>query len=157
MTKPREYFSGLDLLLLDLLQGLRNEDGIGDLRRKLKALPAVLEEYISHITSTLDKFYLKQACYLFKLAMTASPKPSLMTYSFLNEEDPDYAIKAQVTPLTKTYLHARCKSAERRLNSRCKGLLEVHNLENESLYFSGETDFLYREVSDFLYTGVLSH
>ena len=79
-----------------------------------------------------------------------------MTYSFLNEEDPDYAIKAQVTPLTETYLNARCKSAERWLNSRCKGLLEVHHRENESLYFSGEVDFLHRTVRDFLCTGVLS-
>ena len=81
-------------MVLDLLQGLRNEDGIGDLRRKLKALPAVLEEYFSHMMSSLDKFYLNQACYLLKMAITASPKPSLMTYSFLKEKNPDYAIKA---------------------------------------------------------------
>ena len=157
VDKAQGVFLWVRLMVLDLLHGLRNQDGIEDLRRKLKALPAVLEEYFSHMMSTLDKSYLNQACYLFKMAKTASSKPSLMTCSFLNEEDPDYAIKALVTPLTEMDLHARCKSAERRLNSRCKGQLEVHHLENESLYFSGEVDFLHRSVKDFLCTGVLSH
>ena len=42
------------------------------------------------------------------------------------------------------------------MNSRCKRLLEVHHLENESLYFSREVDFIHRTVRDFLYTGFLS-
>ena len=41
------------------------------------------------------------------------------------------------------------------MNSRCKRLLEVHHLENESLYFSREVDIIHRTVIDFLYTGVL--
>ena len=94
VDKAQGVFLWVRLVVLDLLQSLRNEDGISDLRRRLKTLPADLEEYFSHMMTTLAKFYLKQACYLFKVAITVSPKPSLMTYSFLNEEDPDYAIKA---------------------------------------------------------------
>ena len=94
VDKAQGVFLSVRLVVLDLLRGLRIKDGIGDLRRRLKALPAVLEEYFSHMMSTLDKFYLKKAFYLFKVAVTVSPKPSLLTYSFLNEEDPNYAIKA---------------------------------------------------------------
>ena len=81
----------------------------------------------------------------------------MLTHSFLNEGYPNYAIKALVTPITERDLHIRFKPAGLRLNSRCKGLLEVHHLEYGSLFFRGEVDFLYRKVSDFLYTGVLSH
>lgn len=59
VDKAHGVFLWVRLVILDLLQGLRNEEGIGDLRRKLKALPAVPEEYFSHMMSTLDKFYLK--------------------------------------------------------------------------------------------------
>lgn len=83
---------------MDLLQGLRNEDRIWDLRRRLEAMPADLGEYFAQMMSTLDKFYLEQAFQLFQVAVAASHEISLMTYSFLHEEDPDYAINAPVAP-----------------------------------------------------------
>ena len=40
------------------LEGLRNEDGIKDLRRRLDLMPADFEKYFTHIFSTLEPFYL---------------------------------------------------------------------------------------------------
>ena len=73
--------------------------------------------------STTDKFYLEQAFQLFQVTVAASHEISLMTYSFLHEEDLDYAINAPVAPTTETEVHARYESRKRRLHTRCKGLL----------------------------------
>lgn len=143
------------LVVMDLLQGLRNEDRLGDLRRRLEAMPVDLEEYFAQMMSTLDKFYLEQAFQLFQVAVAASHEISLMTFSFLHEEDPDYAINAPVAPITKTEVHARYESTKRRLNSRCMGLLEVHDSTNEALLLSPTVGFLHRTVRDFLRTNVL--
>ena len=51
-------------------------------------MAADLEEYFAQMMSNRDKIYLEQAFH----------EISLMTYSFLHEEDPDYAIDAPVTP-----------------------------------------------------------
>ena len=48
--------------------------------------------------SNLDKIYLEQAFQLFQVIVAAFHEISLMTYSFLHEEDPDYAINAPVAP-----------------------------------------------------------
>ena len=155
VDKAQGVFLWVRLVVMDLLQGLRNEDQLGDLRRRLEAMPADPEEYFAQMMSTPDKCYLEQAFQLLQVAVAASHEVSLMTYSFLHEEDPDYAINAPVAPTTKTEVHARYVSTKRRLNSRCKGLLEVHYSTNEAPFSSPSVGFLHRSVRDFLRTNVL--
>ena len=78
-----------------------------------------------------------------------------MTYSFLHEEDPDYAISAPVAPTTETEFHTEYESRKRRLNSRCKRLLKVHCLTNEAPFSSPSVGFLHRIVRDFLCTNAI--
>ena len=137
------------------MQGLRNEDGLHDLRGRLELIPADLEQYVAQMMSTLDSSYLEQAAQLFQVALHTDQAASLLTYSFLHEEDSDYAIKLKVEPLKTAEVCDRFISMERRLNSRCKGLLEVHDRKSEDLSSSRGVGFLHRTVRNFFRTSIL--
>ena len=105
--------------------------------------------------STLDSFYLEQAAQLFKVALHTDQVASLLTYSFFHEEDSDYTIKLKVETLKTAEVCDHAIFMERRLNSRCKGLFEVHDRKGEDLSFSRGVGFLHRTVRDFLRTNIL--
>ena len=155
VEKAEAVFLWVFFVIRDLMQGLRNEDGLRDLRRRLELIPADLEQHFAQMMSTLDSFYLEQVAQLFQVALHTDLAASLLTYSFLHEEDLDYAIKLKVEPLKTAEVCDRFISMERRLNSRCKGLLEVHDRKSEDLSFSRGVGFLHRTVRDFLRTNIL--
>lgn len=112
------------LVVRSLMDGLTNADGISDLTKRLEQLPNDLEQYFSHILTNLDPFYLQQATQLFRFTLEAGEPLSVLTYSFLDEEDPDFALKREISPMSEQEESLRCETVERRLNSRCKGLIE---------------------------------
>jgi len=150
--KTRECSFGFISSFEYLLQGLRNEDDIEDLQRRLRLIPADYEEYFTYTMNMLDRFYLEQATQLFEVAMCAHKGLSLMTYAFIHEVDPYFAVKAKVEPLSVPEIYERFKVMERRLNYRCKGMLEVHHIPNTHIYFSRRVGFLHRTVGDYLQT-----
>ena len=115
------------------LEGLRNEDGIKDLRRRLDLMPADFEKYFTNIFSTLEPFYLEQAMQLFEIALSAEGTRSLMEYSNVFEDDlVAHALKLEITVMSGSEIARRNEMATRRLNNRCKGLLEVFEIPGES-------------------------
>ena len=84
----------------------------------------------------------------------------LLTFSFLDEEDQDTILYSTIKPFKVEMVMSRCEEAERRIASRCKGLLEVYHKEatNSNLadYQDGKVQkvrhvgFLHRTVKDFL-------
>lgn len=155
VDKASGVFLWVYLVVRSLLEGLRNGDGVGDLQRRLNLIPADLEEYLAHIINNLEPFYLEQATQLFEVALKAHKPLSLLSYSFLHEDDPDFAIEAKVKPWTQTQIDHRLATAKRRLNSRCKGLLDVYkptNYQGEADHRPDIVDFLHRTVRDFLLT-----
>lgn len=144
------------------MDGLTNADRISDLQRRLKELQIDLEQYFLHILTSPDSFYLHQASQLFKLALEARNLLSVLTFSYLDEDDPDFALKREIKSISEEEEASRCETIERRLNSRCKGLLESHRRQSCDEYsnpdsvaaerISYEVDFLYRTVRDFFNT-----
>ncbi|ODH49869.1 hypothetical protein GX48_03958 [Paracoccidioides brasiliensis] len=162
VNKASGVFLWVYLVVRSLMDGLTNADRMDDLQRRLDQLPADLEQFFSHILTSLDSFYLKQASQLFRLALEA-PKPlAVLTFSYLDESDPDFAIKGPIKAMSIEEETIRCEEIERRLNSRCKGLLESRRRRSCDEYsntegvvaevVSYEVDFLHRTVRDFLRT-----
>ncbi len=145
-------FLWVHLVVKYLFQGLQNEDDIEDLQKRLRLIPADYEEYFTYTMNMLDRFYLEQATQLFEVAMCAHKGLSLMTCTFIHEADPDFAVKAKVEPLSVPEIYERFKVMERRLNYRCKGMLEVHHIPNTHIYFSRRVGFLHRTAGDYLQT-----
>jgi len=155
--KAKGVFLWVFLVVRSLLVGLRNEDGMRDLQRRLDQIPADLEDYYEQMLGTLEPFYFAQALQLFQVALNAQRQLDLLTYSYMLEDDPDYALNVETKPLTKREVSERYESMRRRLNSRCKGLLEsyIPTVSNNWEHFASTlpnatVDFLHRTVRDFM-------
>ena len=166
VIKASGVFLWVYLVVKSLMEGLTNADRISDLQRRLDKLPADLEQYFLHILTSLDPFYLHQASQLFRLALEARKPLSILTFSYLDEDDPDFALKRDIRPISPEEEAARCETIDRRLNSRCRGLLEsrprtscdeysnIDGIVGEQVLH--EVDFLHRTVRDFLTTPTVS-
>ena len=117
-------FLWVSLVVHSLLAGLVNGDRVSDLQRRLALLPPDLENLYEKMLNSLDPFYLEHASQIFQHVRAAEEPPSLLCLSFADEE-PDFVLKMKVQPLLEDEKFSRADIMRRRLNSRCKGLLEV--------------------------------
>lgn len=147
--KASGVFLWVKLVVKSLLAGLTFDDRISDLQRRLDALPVDLEKLYVAILDNLDPFYHEHASQYFKLMMAARDPPSALVFSFADEEDPEFVLKQSVKPLTDDEIEMRVTTTRRRLNSRCKGLLEL-GPENR-------VQFLHRSVKDYLDSQDIQH
>ena len=148
VNKAAGVFLWVYLVVLSLLQGLRNGDRIRDLRRRLDMIPADLSQYFRQMMTTLEPFYLKEAIELFDVAL--KDDHLLLTYSYIHEEDSDLANTASVETTSEAEIEERLETTTRRINSRCKGLLEVYQINDGMTYFDNNVGFLHRTVKEFL-------
>ena len=158
--KAQGVFLWVRLVVRSLLTGLRNADRVSDLQKRLRDFPETLEKFFSHMIASIEPVYREQTAQAFKYALEAGVPLSLMTYSFLDEEYLDDVVTAPLNPLTSQEILSRQDDMRRRLNGRCKGLLEVDNISKywrkDNLYvdqFRGSmVVFHHRTVRDFLHT-----
>ena len=122
--KSSGVFLWVNLVVHSLLAGLVNGDRVSDLQRRLDFLPPDLENLYEKMLNSLDPFYLEHASQIFQHVRAASEPPSLLCLSFADEE-PEFVLKMKVRPLPGDEEFSRADTMRRRLNSRCKGLLEV--------------------------------
>ena len=123
--KSAGVFLWVALVVRSLLAGLVNGDRVSDLQRRLAFLPPDLENLYEKMLNSLDSFYLKHASQIFQNVRAAAEPPSLLCLSFADEEEPDFMTNMKVQPLSEDEKFSRADIMRRRLNSRCKGLLEV--------------------------------
>ena len=157
VEKADGVFLWVHLVVRDLLECLENGDGVQDLRRKLDAMPPDLYGFFNSMLDRLEDFYFEQAYRLFKVAVTAGNPLSLLTYSYVLEGDDFDPISTGVDFMTKSQLSSRCKVMESRLNSRCRGLLEVKASSLRDVNILDQVDFLHRTVRDFFESGTLEN
>jgi hypothetical protein len=162
--KSAGVFLWVTLVVASLLSGITNGDRIVDLQQRLLALPSDLEQLFSKILSSIDPLYKSHACRLFMLvriwntfnsgAMEATtflsqrdtPLTLLQLY-FADLEDVRSALNYPVQVWTNEEKQSKLERMRRRVNSRCKGLLESSSLLN------GEeitVQYLHRTVKDFI-------
>ena len=163
IEKAQGVFLWVILVVRSLLTGLRNADRVCDLQRRLQDFPETLEKFFSHMIVSIEPVYRDQTAQAFRYALEANKPLSLMTYSFLDEEDLDAVVTAPLNPLTSQEILPRQDDMRRRLNGRCKGLLEVVSISSDPLFIEPESlyvhqycapkvVFLHRTVRDFLQT-----
>ena len=160
VEKAQGVFLWVILVVRSLLRGLRNADRVSDLQKRLRGFPETLEKFFSLMIASIEPVYREQTAQAFKYALEAEEarEPlSLMTYSFLDEEDLDDVVTAPLNALTSQEILLRHDDMRRRLNGRCKGLLEVAKSQESRFLYSDrfynlEVVFLHRTVRDFLHT-----
>jgi hypothetical protein len=145
--KASGVFLWVRLVVLSLLEGLRDGDRITDLQSRLLLLPSDLEDLFLKILDRLNPFYFEQASKLFQLIRAAGEPLSLLDLSFA-EEGHEKAMAAEVNAMSLEEAKFRAETMRRRLNSRCKGLLEAPNLKSAG--HLAQVQYLHRTVRDFL-------
>ncbi|KAG7008308.1 hypothetical protein G7Y79_00006g019280 [Physcia stellaris] len=130
VEKASGVFLWVTLVTRSLLDGLRHADRISDLQRRLREFPETLEKYFKHIVFSIDGVYrgptAESFTYVLEAANLSAEPISLLTFSFLDEDDLDGCITTTKTkPLRIEDISIREEDMRRRLNGRCKGLLEV--------------------------------
>ncbi|KAF4545181.1 Small s protein [Lasiodiplodia theobromae] len=168
VSRANGVFLWVHLVVHSLLDGLRNEDRLSDLERRLQLLPTSLEGYFQHMWESLGGAYQRQAAETFSIKLAAERPLTLMTFSMLDEEEDNFAVKWETHPMTHEELFHRHEVMKKRLNARCKDLLEIkpawkddqvfpargrRSLDNEANareFFKYRVEFLHRTVIDFL-------
>jgi len=146
-SKAHGVFLWVRLVVDSLLGGLRDGDSIEDLMKSLLELPSDLEDLFWKILRSVSVPYRKQASYLFQLIQAASTPPSLLTLLF-TEKDFQSVMEAEVKEISIDERSFRAETIRRRLNSRCRGLLEAPEFDLQGS--EAKVQYLHRTVKDFL-------
>jgi len=134
------------LVVRALRDGLTNEDTLGDLWKRLDNIPNDLEQFFKLILNSVEPFYYEKMAETLLIAVAGNEPLHMAVYSFhdLSYEDKNYVFNQKVEPWEEDKFTAFTQPFSRRLNSRCKGMLEPNVLDR--------VEFLHRTVSDFLRT-----
>ena len=152
VTKSQGVFLWVFLVARSLSHGLTNGDSLSILQTRLRRLPSDLETYFLHILRQVDGIYRQSTARTFKEALQAVEPMPLLTYSFLDEEDPDFAVTLKHREVDKNDMKARNEKMSRRINGRSKGLLEICRGYPWPEILGDKVEFLHRTVRDFLLT-----
>lgn len=131
------------LVVRSLRRGLTNSDTIPELLERLRILPTELEVYFRHMLDSVEKVYHKQAARIFLMCLAHPRILEVEGVSYFDETDPNFALAAEIRPLTFAEAERKRKRTSTRVNARCTDLLEV---------YEGQFFFLHRTVHDFLET-----
>jgi hypothetical protein len=140
------------LVVLQLLDGIQNADRMSDLQRRLDRLPKDLRSLFSHMLNTVEEVYHEQQAQMLLVVCQAHGCLSPFGLSFLDEEDPDFAIKCPVEDLPFDAVERRSNDMRKRIVARCKLLLEINRggLPTELGVLGNNVVFLHRTVRDYL-------
>ena len=138
--KAQGVFLWVFLVTKLLREGLTNYDTFRELQKRLDSFPSDLEPFFMQIVKSVPEFYRERMAESLKIAL-ADPEPlDALIYSFHDMEDFNF-------PTADTFNSHR-EHVAKRLNGRCRGLLEMN--------FMGQIGFLHRTVADFLRTREMS-
>ncbi|KAF2476737.1 uncharacterized protein BDR25DRAFT_339639 [Lindgomyces ingoldianus] len=152
IEKAQGVFLWVFLVVRSLLEGLSNGDTLSLLQERLRRIPTDLRDFFKYMLDSLDPIYNQHVAHFFLAALDSDPLP-LMMYAYFEEEfdDPNYVFELNNTQMETYDIIPRHKQTERRLNGRCKGLLEANREEGVD-FFRYSVGFLHRTVRDFFLT-----
>jgi len=184
ISRAEGVFLWACLVVRDILQGLRDGDSLEELRRKLYRIPTDLNDYFMSIIESVEPCYRREASALLQLALHDEEEFAsiyslrLVDTLFIAERYENFAVRPEFNVYYLNVKDERAvrflyNSALRKLNSRCKGLLECVNgdmmqsstdihaqtrgIQTPTEYtnwptrlFESNVEFLHRSLRDFL-------
>ncbi|RGP69062.1 vegetative incompatibility het-e-1 [Fusarium longipes] len=155
VKKSSGVFLWVTIVVASLLAGIGAGDRVEDLQKRLDRLPAEIKDLYERILENIDSGYRKHTAQLLKLMMAFKTRPSPLLFWYADEIDfMGRTIKEDPTTITRQESLERVEDIRRRLNSRCKGLLEIHQntttTDQFSSHFGGTVDYLHKTVYEFV-------
>ena len=136
----------------NLLRGLRNDDNLSDLHRRLQSFPTTLTAYFQHMFDSIDDFYREETSEILLICLEGIQPLSLLALWFYEQErlTPEYAMRVKRGALSRADVVAIYEAIHKRINARGQDLLviEVDATNLEQLMYT--VRFLHRTVKDFL-------
>lgn len=144
VQRAQGVFLWVVLVVRQLREGLTNCDTSKDLWRRLDRIPDGLTMFFRLIIESVEDFYLQNMAESLLIAAAGQGPLHSAIYMLHDRCDanPNYAIEEPLIPWTDGQLANEVRLCPMRLNSRCKGLLEVDAFDR--------VNFLHRTVRDFL-------
>ncbi|KAI0100085.1 hypothetical protein GGR51DRAFT_378842 [Nemania sp. FL0031] len=148
--RARGVFLWVFLVTKQLREGMTNRDSFSDLRRRLESFPVELDAFFKLILESVEDFYHDKMATSLEITMAATTPLDFHFYEFhdMDYEDNGYVVKLPLSPFSPEQSIRIQDQVVWRLNSRCRGLLEVD--ANNCI------NFLHRTVKDFLRTSGMS-
>lgn len=163
-------FLWVRLVVRDLLKSVRDGSQPKSLIQKLRDMPPDLDSYFKRMINEIEPAYRKDASTILQVALcnldfevpgpdngrTLQPGPQLLLLQldYLDEEgSPNFAAETSFLPIRyddSDDIKDRINMLDRRLASRCMGLLETSLPADASSQWQTKLEFLHRTVKDFL-------
>lgn len=148
VDKASGVFLWVRLVVHELLRAARDGATLPELVEKAHQLPRDLDSYFARFIDSIPQEYRKEASQLFQIALhnedsfTALHGLRLLDLSYLGTfqrsapSRGDYNA-ATFDPSNVAELESRLETTARRINSRCRGLIECHYMAGNTEHFVG--------------------
>ena len=148
-------FLWASLVVKSLVEALTNNDGLPDIRKRLRDLPSELEGLYSTMLGSINPpLYREQASRLLQLVYQSPSPLSPAELSYADDEDQSLVFKLKMGPNSIVEIERRAKTMVPRLTSRCAGLLEVQfqdpRSQKTNFWPFDEVQYLHRTVREYL-------
>ncbi|KAK8024528.1 hypothetical protein PG993_012594 [Apiospora rasikravindrae] len=130
------------LVVREVLEEARDGASIAELIETVDKVPNDLDTYFSRIMGSIEPKHKVESSIMFQIALQKEDGFStgnalrLLDLSFLEERHTDFALRPRYNSakcdLSNAGFRIRLDTASRRVNSRCKGLLEIQYIEGET-------------------------
>ncbi|KAJ4127054.1 hypothetical protein NW768_008676 [Fusarium equiseti] len=156
VEKSSGVFLWVTIVVASLLAGIQAGDRVEDLQERLAQLPEEIEDLYARILESVDSRYHEHTAQLLQLMSAFKSPPSPLLFWYADEVDfMDRALEEDSRTVLREEVLNRVEDVRRRLNSRCKGLLEIHEATAASSYplgphFGGHVDYLHKTVYEFI-------
>lgn len=153
----RGVFLWVFLAVESLLRGLRNDDRISELRRRLERTPKRLHDMFKRMLDSVEEVYQEQAAKVLQIALHAKRPLYVALYSLVDNDDSETSLEKLALD-HKEWSEEECirtsKIGERRIKIRCPDLIKVSGVADEmktaQKMRGHRVEFLHRTVRDFL-------
>jgi len=156
VKKSSGVFLWVTIVVTSLLAGIQAGDRVEDLQERLDQLPEEIEDLYKRILEDVDWRYREHTAQLLQLMSAFKTPPSPLLFWYADEVNfMDRAIKENSRTVLREEALDRVEDIRRRLKSRCKGLLEIHEATAASSHpfdphFGGHVDYLHKTVYEFI-------
>ncbi|KAL8652279.1 MAG: hypothetical protein Q9210_002777 [Variospora velana] len=160
IEKSSGVFLWLDLVIKDLIQGLRNEDTLEELQSRINRTPDTIHGMYARSLTKSGPLYLETALrYLHVILTTVDVgmrNNTLLSLALIEPEPWEFITRSELEYFASPRFRSTCERLETRLVSRCGSLLEivdnrVGGIDCDPLvYYDREIRFTHRTAVEFL-------
>lgn len=158
VNRAEGVFLWVYLVVRSLLRGLRTEDSICDLKRRMEALPPDLGNFFERMLNEIEDVYRQRTARLFLSLSIARTSMPVITFFFLdvddgsNEVEPGIIASLGNWPDVDPFYLEALSVKKRQLIAQCKDIIHVTPDKDAPLLFGEKVGFLHRTVFDLINT-----